>query len=134
MQTETQKTLQLPSGEKVGVTLPNKPNRDVRARMLAKCKFHIPLRMLQAKLDQNLWPTTGLLSQKLGESKIPQDDLWTGTEAEWKAEFRKQDQAQCEKRADKLRTLRKAQNALRKISTDEWNAIKGVLLIQRQIA
>jgi hypothetical protein len=132
MENENQKTISLPSGEVIKVKLPDAPTRNIRAHVIGKCKFHIPLRRLEKEIDNGRWPTTAILTQSPGELRIPESELWTGTATQWRDNLRETEATKCGKRVTKLRAIRKAQQTLKRISKEEWEALKTIFLIQRQ--
>ena len=127
-----QKTIRLPSGETVPVKVPTSPERNVRKHMLAHCKYHIPLQTLEANLAKGLWPTIALIQQTPGVQKLATSEIWKGNQEEWQSHMRSQEQEKAQKRIAKLRSIRCAQAALKKITVDEWAALKRIFTIQRQ--
>lgn len=132
MNNPNEKPIVLPTGETLSIKLPESPTRDIRARVVARCKFHIPLRTLEQKLALGLWPTTEILKEDIGSLKIPAETLWTGTAAQWKNIVREEEKTRCAKRVKKLRSIRKAQQGLKRITKEEWEALKAIFMIQRQ--
>lgn len=123
-------TITLPNGETVKVNLPPAPPRDVSAHAITRCKYLIPLRTLEEQIAKGRWPTPAVLNQD--EEPLAPEKLWSGSQKEWLALLKAETAAKRTKRAAKVTAARRAQQALRKISVEEWGALKTVFSIQRQ--
>ena len=132
MDKENLKPIVLPSGETIAVKIPEAPTRNTRGHAIARCKFHIPLKTLEKEMGKGRWPNLEVLNQAPGTLKTPEAELWTGTEIQWKEHLRAQEQVRCAIRVHKLRAIRKTQQALKRITAEEWAAMKAIFTIQRQ--
>jgi hypothetical protein len=120
----------LPSGEILKIKLPVSPNRNIQEHMLGLCKFHIPSSKIKEKLEAGKWPHPKVLKQAMGKNSVPEPELWSGTETMWKEHLRLAETDKINKRAHKIRAVRKAKAVLSKLTEDEWAALKTVFSIQ----